>query len=141
MAAPTSWLIDTSAAVRLAGASEPEVWADRVRRGLVRVCAPTRLELGWAARSGEQLRQVREAEPWVDMPVEHLTPSVERRAEEVQVLLADRGQHRGPSPVDLLVAAVAERTRLVVLHVDRDYELIADITGQPVERLVLADAG
>jgi hypothetical protein len=24
---------------------------------------------------------------------------------------------------------------LVVLHVDRDFELIAEITGQPVERL------
>ena len=42
-------------------------------------------------------------------------------------------------PWTLLVAAVGELDGLVVLHVDADYELIADITGQPVERLVLAD--
>jgi predicted nucleic acid-binding protein len=36
---------------------------------------------------------------------------------------------------DLLVAAIAERAGLVVLHQDEDFELIAQITGQPAERL------
>src|SRR5699024_12436588 len=31
------------------------------------------------------------------MPIEHLTPAMEDRAFEVQMLLADRGQHRAPS--------------------------------------------
>jgi hypothetical protein len=30
----------------------------------------------------------------------------------------------------------AEAHNLTVLHVDRDYDLIAEVTGQPVERLV-----
>lgn len=49
--------------------------------------------------------------------------------------MAAHGLHRGPSVPDLIIAAVAEEAGLTVLHVDRDFELIAEITGQPVERL------
>jgi predicted nucleic acid-binding protein len=69
------------------------------------------------------------------MPVENLTPAIEARAVEIQRLLADRGQHRAPSIPDLLIAATAEVSRLTVLHVDTDFDLIAAITGQPIERL------
>jgi len=34
---------------------------------------------------------------------------------------------------DLLIAAVAEREHVTVLHYDSDYELIARVTGQPVQ--------
>jgi predicted nucleic acid-binding protein len=53
-------------------------------------------------------------------------------------LLADRGQHRAPSIPDLLIAAAAELAGLTVLHVDKDFEIIAAITGQPLERLDIA---
>ena len=69
------------------------------------------------------------------MPVEYLTPNIEDRAVEVQSLLAARGQHRAPSIPDVLIAATAELAELTVLHVDKDFDLIADVTGQPVERL------
>lgn len=69
------------------------------------------------------------------MPVEYLTPAIENRAVQVQWLLAERGQHRAPSIPDLLIAAAAELATLTVLHVDKDFELIAEVTGQPVERL------
>ena len=69
------------------------------------------------------------------MPVEYLTPAIEDRAVEVQTALAHRGQHRAPSIPDLLIAAAAELAQLTVLHIDKDYDLIASITGQPVERL------
>ena len=72
------------------------------------------------------------------MPVEYLTPSIEDRAVEVQQLLADSGHHRAPAVPDLLIAATAELAGLTVLHLDKDFELIADLTGQPVERLELA---
>ena len=49
--------------------------------------------------------------------------------------LAGQGQHRAPSIPDLLIAATAERAQLTVLHLDKDFELIAGITGQAVERL------
>lgn len=56
----------------------------------------------------------------------------------MQTLLADRGRQRAPSVPDLIVAATAELAGLVVLHADKDFEPIAEITGQPTERLALA---
>ena len=50
-------------------------------------------------------------------------------------MLADRGQHRAPSIPDLIIAATAELAGLTVLHLDKDFDLIAEITGQPMERL------
>jgi predicted nucleic acid-binding protein len=67
--------------------------------------------------------------------VEYLTPAIEDRSVEVLALLADRGQHRAPSVPDLIIAATAELAGLTVLHLDKDFEIIADITGQPLEQL------
>ena len=50
-------------------------------------------------------------------------------------LLAGRGQHRAPSIPELIIAAAAELAGLTVLHLDKDFDLIAEITGQPMERL------
>ena len=69
------------------------------------------------------------------MPVEYLTPAIEERAVDVLTLLADRGQHCAPSIPDLIIAATAELAGLTVLHLDKDFEVIAQVTGQPVERL------
>ena len=69
------------------------------------------------------------------MPVEYLTPAIEERAVEVLTLLADRGQHRAPSIPDLIIAATAELAGLTILYLDQDFEVIAQVTGQPVERL------
>ncbi len=71
------------------------------------------------------------------MPVEYQTPASEERAVEVQKLLADRGHHRAPPVPDLVVAATAELAGLTVLHVDKDFGLIAEVTGQPPDRLRL----
>jgi predicted nucleic acid-binding protein len=69
------------------------------------------------------------------MPVEYLTPAIEDRSVEILALLADKGLHRAPSIPALMIAAAAELAGLTVLHLDKDFEVIADITGQPVERL------
>jgi predicted nucleic acid-binding protein len=69
------------------------------------------------------------------MPVEYLTPTIEDRSVALQLLLAEQGQHRAPSIPDLIIAAIAELAGLTVLHLDKDFELIAALTGQPVERL------
>jgi predicted nucleic acid-binding protein len=70
------------------------------------------------------------------MPLEYLTPAMEDRAVEVQMLLAERGKHRAVSIPDLMVAATAELGQHTVLNLDTDFDLIAQVTGQPVERLV-----
>jgi predicted nucleic acid-binding protein len=119
----TIWLIDKSALVRLAASPEAAAWAARIERGLVRITTVTRLETGYSARSGSGLRAAFQRPPLSSMPVEYLTP------------LADRGQHRAPSVPDLIVAATAELAGLTVLHLDKDFDLVAEITGQPMERL------
>jgi len=133
--AVTTWLIDKSALVRLGASPDAERWASRMERGLVRVTTVTRLEIGFSARSGPDLRAGLRQPPLSAMPVEYLTPAIEDRAVEVQAVLADRGQHRDPSIPDLVIAAAAELSGLTVLHLDKDFDLIADVTGQPVERL------
>jgi predicted nucleic acid-binding protein len=129
------WLVDKSALVRLAHSEDAIEWAARIQRGLVRISTLTRLEVGFSARSATELREGMTRPPVASMPVEYLTPAIEDRAVAVQLALADRGHHRGASIPDLLIAATAELAQLTVLHLDADYELIADLTGQPVERL------
>lgn len=131
----TTWLIDKSAYTRLPDSPDVQVWVDRIERGTVRISTVTRLEIGYSFRTAMQARSESVSPPLALMPVEYLTPAVEDRAVGVQLLLADRGQHRAPSIPDLLVAATAEVAELTILALDKDFELIAQITGQPVEPL------
>lgn len=133
----TEWLVDKSALVRLAASPDAAQWADRTERGLVRITTVTRLEIGYSARSEADARAVFTAPPVSAMPVEYMTPTIEDRAVQVQLALAGKGQHRAPSIPDLLIAAAAELAGLTVLHLDKDFDLIASITGQPAERLRL----
>ena len=103
---------------------------------MVRVSTATRLEVGFSARSGKDLRASFQRPPLARMPVEYLTPAIEDRAVEVHIALGERSKHRAVSIPDLLIAA-AELAQLTVLHDDKDFELIADITNQPIERLTL----
>ena len=135
--AVTSWLIDKSAYARLQLGQTPDIdaWSARIGRGLVRLSTITRLELGYSARTGDGARRQFASSPLSLMPLEYLTPAIEDRALLVQMLLADRGQHRAPSIPDLLIAATAEKAGLTVLAADKDFNLIAQVTGQPVETL------
>ncbi len=133
----TTWLADKSALVRFGASADSDQWARRIERGLVRTTSVTRLEIGYSARSGTDLRDSLSQPPLSAMPVEYLTPAMENRAVEVQVLLADRGMHRAPSIPDLIVAAVAELAGLTVVHLHKDFELVAQLTRQPMERVRL----
>jgi predicted nucleic acid-binding protein len=135
--AVTSWLIEKSAYVRLQldQVDNRDRWNGRISRGMVRLSTITRLELGYSTRSGDAGRHQFGSAPLSLMPIEHMTPAIEDRAFEVQMLLADRGQHRALSIPALLIAATAEKAGLTVLAVNNDFDLIASITGQPVETL------
>jgi predicted nucleic acid-binding protein len=130
-----TWLIDKSALVRLGASADAADWADRIGRGLIHITTMTLLEVGYSAQSARDLRDTSSTPPLSLMPVEYLTPAMEQRALDVQMQLADRGQHRAPGIPDLLIAAVAERAGHTVLHVDKDFDVIAGVTGQPTERL------
>jgi predicted nucleic acid-binding protein len=93
------------------------------------------LEVGYSARDAAELRAGYSEPPVASMPVEYVTPAAEDRAVEVLAFLADRGYHRAPSIPALLIAAIGESAGLVVLHDDKDFDLIAEVTGQRVERL------
>ena len=131
----TVWLIDKSALIRLSSSPVRDEWFERIARGFVRITTLTMLEIGYSARSGTDLKDELHRPPLVLMPIEYLTPASESRAMTVQALLAERGLHRAPSVADLLIAASAELTGATVLQVDKDFDLIATVTGQPVETL------
>ncbi|MFE2141103.1 hypothetical protein ACFXA3_04985 [Streptomyces sp. NPDC059456] len=61
--------------------------------------------------------------------------SVWEDASALQQRMAGEGCHRCASPVDLLVAVIAQHHKLTVLHQDADFEAIGRITGQPVRRI------
>ncbi|MFZ2238006.1 MAG: PIN domain nuclease [Gordonia amarae] len=129
------WLIDKSALYRIPNSPDAEVWLSRINRGLVHISTPTSLEVGHSALGATDWRNSLNGPPLSLMPLVYATPASERRAIEVQGILARLGQHRAPSVPDLLIAALAETQDLVVLHVDKDFELIAGVTGQLIERL------
>ncbi|MBJ7598608.1 MAG: hypothetical protein DLM67_11935 [Candidatus Nephthysia bennettiae] len=90
--------------------------------GLVFASLPFLLEAGYSARNlqehGELIDELL-ALPWAAIDQE-----VERRAIDAQGQLARAGHHRMP-PVDVLLAALAERYELGVLHYDHDYDVLA----------------
>jgi predicted nucleic acid-binding protein len=135
-------LLDNSAWARLgdpalSDARASEI-ADALEAGRIATSLPFLLEAGYSARS------VRDHEELLDgllaLPRFEIDEEVERRAVDAQRLLARLGHHRLP-PVDLIVAAIADRHGLGVLHYDRDYDLIAEKTDLDFESVWLAAAG
>lgn len=70
----------------------------------------------------------------------HLTADVAARALDIQRQLARRGTHRRPIP-DLLVAATALEHDATVLHYDRDFDLIAEVTDLSARWIIPAGTG
>lgn len=130
----TTWLIDKSAYARLVESPDAEIWSDRIDRALVHMATVTRLEVGFSMRSSTDLADEEAGVLGRLVPV-YTPPRAEDRAVDVQRALTDRGHHRAPSIPDLLIAATAEVHGHVVLHRDKDFDLIAEITGQRVEQL------
>jgi predicted nucleic acid-binding protein len=101
-------------------------------------CLPFVLEAGYSARAAADHRELMDellALPWAA-----IDEGVERRAVEAQRQLARTGHHRIP-PVAFLLAALAERHQLGILHYDRDYDLIAARTDLWFASEWLAPAG
>jgi hypothetical protein len=100
--AVTDWLIDKSALVRLGDSPAAEEWASRIERGLVRITTMTRLEVRYSARTAAEARSAFRTPPISAMPVEYLTPAIEDRALEVQLMLvnetrATTAPHQSPT--------------------------------------------
>jgi predicted nucleic acid-binding protein len=135
MAAVASFLADTSALARLRHGPVAAVLGPPIEAGLVATCGVIEFELGWAARNPKEFDELRADR---DAGYEWLATHDEdwRRALAVQGALWRSGRVRAVGFPDLLVAAVAERERVTVLHYDSDYDLIAQVTGQAVQWVV-----
>ena len=135
MAAVATHLADTSARARL---GRPEVAAalgPLIEAGLVATCGVIEFELGWATRTSAEFDQVRADR---DAGYEWLATHDQdwHRALDVQATLWRTGRVRAVGFPDLLVAAVAERERVTLMHYNIDYDLIAEVTGQPMQWVV-----
>jgi predicted nucleic acid-binding protein len=132
----TAELADTSAWTTRR--KDPAVSRDFERRllaGELATCAMVKLELLWEARDVEAFRQLRDGLDALDeIPIDG---SVWERAIDVLEQLAAQGprHHRQLKLPDLLVAATAESAGMPVCHYDRDFDVIAGITGQPVRAI------
>ena len=124
------YLIDNSAWARLWSSALPEARradiADAITDRRMHVCLPFLLEAGYSARGvadyGDLMRTLR------SLPCAPLGEDAEERALELQADLVASGHHRLP-PVDLLIAAIAERNGLTVLHCDKDFDVIRERTS------------
>lgn len=129
------YLADTSAIARV---GQPVVRSELERLGrlgLLATCVTVDLEVLYSARDPAEYAATNEARRigFTDLP---LHPAIGRRARAVQAELATRSHHRSAGVADLLTAAIAEHHDATVAHYDRDFERIAEVTGQPVRWIV-----
>ena len=138
----TTLLVDNSAWLRLADAALPTKRADQIAEALesgsIATCLPFLLEAVYSARDAREHDQL--LAELLSLPRYHLDDAAEQRALDAQAQLARVGHHRLP-PVDLLVAALADRHDIGVLHYDHDYDLIAEKTDLEFDSVWLAARG
>lgn len=121
-----SYLADTSAVWRLLRGRVGGPWPGHIARGLVALCPPVESELMVSVRSDRDyepffamLRRTFASCPALDDPWRHVLA--------VQRDLVRIGHHRGPSPMDILIALTAHRHQLTLVHVDEDFTAIAKV--------------
>lgn len=104
----------------------------------IATCLPVVLEVQYSARNAQEFKRERnhlERFEWLD-----ITREVSEFAVELQWMLAKRGQHRMPTP-DVMIAATAAVHGVPLLHYDRDFDLIADVTGQATQWIIPRGSG
>ena len=135
MAAVASHLADTSALARLKRPAVAAVLGPLIEAGLVATCGVVEFELGWATRSSAEFDRVRtdrsEGYEWLATHDDDW-----HRALEVQAELWRGGRIRAVGFPDLLIAAVAEREQVTLLHYDGDFDLIGEVTTQRMQWVV-----
>ncbi|HVF14722.1 MAG TPA: PIN domain-containing protein [Acidimicrobiales bacterium] len=127
------WILDKSAAARTA---DPDVGRQLGElTGSLFVCQVGELEQLYSARSARDYDQLK-AEMHGSFDIVAPPSDVLLRALVLQQDLAHHHGmwHRTPIP-DLLIAETALHHDLGVVHVDRDYDRIAEVRPLPVRRL------
>lgn len=130
------YLVDKSVWARLAKPDVRDAFVPFANRGLLATCAMVEMELLFSARSPrdrDRIRQQLRAFEWLPCPDE-----IWERATQVQCELVNSGEHRSVKIPDLLIAAIAERHDVAVLHYDQDFDRIAKVTDQRMQWIVAA---
>jgi predicted nucleic acid-binding protein len=123
------YLVDTSVLARADIERVGQRLEELAVAGKLWTCRVIDLEYVYAVRRGDVAAVIEERH---ELPHAPITQAVMDRALQVAGLMAAAGLHRGAKPVDLIVAAAAEARGLTVLHYDKDYDRIAQVTRQPV---------
>jgi hypothetical protein len=129
----SGWILDKSAAARVGDAAVREQLEELA--GALHVCPIGELERGYSARSASDYdiasAALRATFPRAEAPADILDRAL--------VLQHDLAHHHGmwhrtPIP-DLLIAVTALHNDLGVVHVDRDFERIAEVRPLVCRRL------
>lgn len=132
----TSYLVDKSALARVHQPQVRAVLAPLAQSGLLATCSIIEMELLFSATGTQHGQRIHQSQrDFVRLP---LLDEVGDRAVEVQLKLIETASHRSVKLPDLLIAAIAERNGACVLHYDRDFDRIAEITGQETRWVVPA---
>jgi predicted nucleic acid-binding protein len=119
------YLLDTSGLVRLLrDAQLQSAWYDAIDAGAIASCYAQRTEFLHSARTGREYDEI--VEMFTDLyPDVSVPKNAGRWIGGVQHRMAQAGEHRSASAVDLVIAATAAHHGLAVLHDDADYRAIA----------------
>lgn len=119
------YLLDTSGLVRLLrDPTLQSAWYDAIDAEAVASCYPQRAEFLYSARNGREYDEI--AEMFTDLyPDASVPKNAGRWISAVQHRMAQAGEHRSASAVDLIIAVTAAHHGLTVLHDDVDYRTVA----------------
>lgn len=135
-------LIDNSVWSRLLSGAVPRAHLNAVVEmldaGEIATCLPFLLEAGYSAQSAADHEQ--SIDRLGALPSVSIDADIEATARKAQRELARAGHHR-LSPIDLMIAACAHEAEAGVLHYDRDYDLIAELTSLRFESVWVAPTG
>lgn len=119
------YLLDTSGLVRLLRDHKLQVaWHDAIDAGAIASCYVQRTEFLYSARNQREYDEI--TEMFTDLYPDTAVPkNAGRWISSVQRRMAQAGEHRSASAVDLIIAATAAHHGLTVLHDDADYCVVA----------------
>lgn len=125
------YLIDKSALARMPHPAVHRALEPLMLDKMLAICEVTQMEVRYSARDPEgyerDAHHLREDFLFLSITEKE----VPARALDVQAMLARKSHHRAVGPNDLLIAACAEVHGATVLHYDRDFDVISEVTGQP----------
>jgi predicted nucleic acid-binding protein len=136
MAVEPAYLVDNSAWNRIKYPSVAAKIRPLTDANLVATCGVLEVEALYSVRNSEEYERLRTRRLAIFTYLE--SEEIDwQRALATQMELCVKSQHRGPGVADLVIAAIAQRYDLTLIHYDSDFDRIAEVTGQRTEWVVV----